>query len=67
MPNTPNTLSVRNEGTHYAVYVNNQLMGEADDDRLSGGRAGVALDLPVSSEERVITINTFSVYVPMTP
>jgi hypothetical protein len=65
--NMPNTLSVRNEGTHFSVYVNEQLMGEADDNRLSGGRAGLALDMPVSSEERAITISGFSVYVPLTP
>jgi hypothetical protein len=67
VPNTPNILAVRNEGTHYTVYVNDQLMGEVDDSRLAGGRAGIALDLSVSSEERVISFSAFVVYVPPTP
>jgi hypothetical protein len=66
-PGKPNILSVRVEGSHFTFYVNDQLVGDADDARLTGGRTGVVVGAPTSTDERVYTLSKFQTYVPASP
>ena len=44
-PGEVNQIKIIVTGSHYAFYINDQLVGETDDDRLSRGKVGLAIEL----------------------
>ena len=44
-PGEVNQIKIIVTGSHYAFYINDQLVGETDDSRLSRGQAGLAIEL----------------------
>jgi hypothetical protein len=63
-PGEVNRLTVLAEGTHYTFYINDQYVGEANDDRLDQGEAGVAIELLDADDTAVFEFDNFEVRAP---
>jgi tRNA A-37 threonylcarbamoyl transferase component Bud32 len=63
-PGETNRLTVLAEGDHYIFYINDQYVGEADEDRLSAGEAGVAIELLDADDAAVFEFDNFEVRTP---
>jgi hypothetical protein len=63
-PGDPNRLTVLAEGSHYTFYINDQYVGEADDDRLSRGQAGLAVELLDAGDTATFEFDNFEVRAP---
>ena len=63
-PGETNRLTVLAEGSHYTFYINDQYVGEADEDRLSQGEAGVAIELREAGDAAVFEFDNFEVRAP---
>ena len=59
-----NRLAVVAEGAHFVLFVNDQYVAEVDDDRLSSGMVGVAVDLFDPGDEAVFEFDNFELRVP---
>jgi len=59
-----NRLTVIGEGSHFTFYVNDQLVGEADDDRLISGQAGLAIELVDAGDAAIFEFDDFEVRAP---
>jgi len=63
-PGETNRLTVLAEGFHYTFYINDQYVGEANEDRLSQGEAGVAIELLDAGDTAVFEFDNFEVRAP---
>ncbi len=62
-PREINTLEVEAYGNHLFFYINDQFVGEAIDDALKSGRAGLCVDLP-AGHEGVFVFDNFTLSAP---
>jgi len=62
-PGETNQLETIVEGSHYTFYINDQLVGECDDDRLSRGKAGLAIELD-KGDTAIFEFDNFEVRAP---
>jgi hypothetical protein len=62
-PNEVNRLAVQAIGTRFVFYINNEIVGELENDNLAVGIAGVVANF-TKSGEGTMQIDNFSVYVP---
>jgi concanavalin A-like lectin/glucanase superfamily protein len=58
-PGEVNRLAVGAEASHFTLYVNGEQVGEADDSRLPGGTAGVAVELNQAGDQAVFQFDNF--------
>jgi len=58
-PGEVNRLAVGAEGSHFALYVNGESVGEADDARLPSGTVGVAIELNQAGDKAVFQFDNF--------
>jgi hypothetical protein len=63
-PGDVNRLAVVAEGAHFVFFVNDQYVAEVDDDRLSSGMVGVAVDLFDPGDEAVFEFDNFELRAP---
>jgi hypothetical protein len=63
-PGETNRLTVLASGDHYTFYINDQYVGEADEDRLSRGEAGVAIELVAADDAGIFEFDNFEVRAP---
>jgi len=63
-PGGTNRLTVLAEGSHFAFYINEQYVGEADDDRLSRGQLGLAIELADAGDTAVFEFDNFEMRAP---
>ena len=59
-----NRLTVLAEGSHFVFFINDQYVGEADDSRLSRGRAGVAIELYNAGDKATFEFDNFKLLAP---
>jgi len=59
-----NRLTVIAEGSHFTFYVNDEFIGEADDDRLSPGETGVAIELLDAGDAAIFEFDDFELRAP---
>jgi cell wall-associated NlpC family hydrolase len=64
LPGKVNRLTVIAEGTHYTFYVNDQYVGEAEDDRLSQGKAGMVIELIHTDDTAVFEFDNLEIRAP---
>jgi len=62
-PGKVNQIKIIVTGLHYAFYINDQLVGECDDSRLSRGQAGLAIELD-KGDSAVFEFDNFEVHAP---
>lgn len=62
-PNEVNRLAVQAIGTRFVFYINNEMVGELENDNLAVGIAGVLANFNMSGEG-TLQIDNFGVYVP---
>ena len=62
-PNEFNRLAVQAIGTRFVFYINNEMVGELENDYLPGGVSGVVVSF-YNSGEGTLQIDNFGVYVP---
>jgi len=62
-PGKVNQIKTIVTGSHYAFYINDQLVGEVDDDRLSRGEVGLAIELD-KGDTAIIEFDNFEVRAP---
>ncbi len=62
-PGETNRIKIIVEGAHHAFYVNDQLVGEVDEDRLSSGKVGLAIELS-KDDVAVFEFDDFEVRAP---
>ena len=63
-PGGTNRLTVLAEGSHFTFYINEQYVGEADDDRLSRGQPGLAIELADAGDTAVFEFDNFEIRAP---
>jgi hypothetical protein len=63
-PGETNRLTVVGVGSHFTFYINDQYVGEADEDRLSPGEAGLAIELLDAGDAAVFEFDDFEVRAP---
>ncbi len=63
-PGDVNRLAVVAEGAHLVFFVNDQYVAEVDDDHLSSGMVGVAVDLFDPGDEAVFEFDNFELRAP---
>ncbi len=63
-PNDWNKIAVSAEGSHFTVFINDQYIGEFDDDHLSNGRVGLAFNLPISGQRATCEFDQFEIHNP---
>jgi len=63
-PGGTNRLTVLAEGSHFTFYINEQYVGEADDDRLSRGQLGLAIELADAGDTAVFEFDNFEMRAP---
>jgi tRNA A-37 threonylcarbamoyl transferase component Bud32 len=59
-----NRLTVIAQGSHFTFYINDQYVGEADDDRLNVGIAGLAIELLDASDAANFEFDDFEIRAP---
>jgi tetratricopeptide (TPR) repeat protein len=60
-PNESNRLTVSAQGSHFTFFINDLFVGEADNDRLSYGRVGLAVELYNAGDEAVFEFDNFEI------
>jgi hypothetical protein len=63
-PGETNRLTVIAVDSHFTFYINDQYVGEADEDRLGEGEAGLAIELLDSDDAAVFEFDDFEVRAP---
>ena len=63
-PGEVNRLSVSAIGSHMLLFINDQFVGEAEDDRLSSGKVGVSVNLANARNAAVIEFDRFELRTP---
>lgn len=63
-PSQANRLAVKAEGSHFTFFINDQPVGEADDNRVSGGRVGVEIELFSGRDSATLEFDNFEVRAP---
>ncbi len=63
-PGEANRLTVKAEGSHFTFFVNDQQVGEADDNQLTAGGAGLAVEVPNGGESAVFEFDNFELRAP---
>lgn len=66
-PNQVNHLSAIAQGARFIFFVNEQLIGEADDDHLSEGQCGVVIGLFNPEDEATFEFDNFELRAPLIP
>jgi hypothetical protein len=59
-----NKLAVSALGSHFIFFLNDQIVGEADDTRLASGWVGLAVGAPVSPQAAIIEFDNFELRAP---
>jgi hypothetical protein len=59
-----NRLAVRAEGTHYTLFVNGQYQDEVDDKELTGGVAGLWIEVDKANDTVSLEFGNFEVRAP---
>jgi hypothetical protein len=59
-----NRLAVLAQGGHLKFYINDRLVGEADDSRVTSGEVGVALELNNGGDHATFEFDNFEVRTP---
>lgn len=59
-----NKLAVSAVGSHFIFFLNDQIVGEADDTRLTNGWVGLAMGAPVSTQTAIVEFDNFEVHTP---
>lgn len=62
-----NRITVVAQGTHFAFFINDQFVAEADDDRLDSGTVGLAIELSKAGDEAVFEFDNFELRAPPAP
>ena len=63
-PGEANRLTVIGRGSHFTFYINDQYVAEAEDDRLTAGDVGVAVELLDDGDSAVFEFDDFEVRAP---
>jgi hypothetical protein len=63
-PGEVNRLTVIAEGSHFTFYINDEYVGEADDDRLTRGQSGLAIELLDAGDAATFEFDNFEVRAP---
>lgn len=63
-PGDTNRLTVIAEGSHFLLFINNQYVGEASDDKLGNGRVGVAIQFFNPNDQVVVEFDDFELRAP---
>ena len=63
-PGEVNRLTVIAEGSHFTFYINDEYVGEADDDRLTRGQSGLAIELLDAGDAATFEFDNFAVRAP---
>jgi hypothetical protein len=63
-PGEANRLTVIGVGSHFTFYINDQYVSEADEDRLSQGDAGLAIELLDTDDAAIFEFDDFEVRAP---
>ena len=63
-PGEVNRMTVLGEGSHFSFYINDQYVGDAEDDQLSSGEVGLTLTLYNAGDEAVYEFDRFEVRAP---
>jgi hypothetical protein len=63
-PGEVNRLAVIAEGSHFTFYINDEYVGEADDDRLTRGQSGLAIELLDAGDAAIFEFDNFEVRAP---
>lgn len=58
-PGKMNRLMVVAQGSHFGLYINDQPVGEADDDKLRKGKAGLTMELYNAGDEAIFEFDNF--------
>jgi hypothetical protein len=58
-PGEVNRLAVRSEGSHFAFFINDEFVGEADDDEFSSGIVGLVVGFPEARRQAVFEFDNF--------
>jgi serine/threonine-protein kinase len=59
-----NRLAVVGEGSHFTFYINDEYVGEIDEDRLPSGKMGLAIELLDAKDAAVFEFDDFEVRAP---
>jgi hypothetical protein len=63
-PSQANRLTVKAEGSHFTFFINDQQVGESDDNQLSGGRVGLETELFNGGDSAVFEFDNFELRAP---
>ncbi len=63
-PDKVNRVTIIAQGEHYTFYVNDQLVGEAQDDRLSQGKAGIMIELVGAGDTAIFEFDNLEIRAP---
>jgi serine/threonine-protein kinase len=63
-PGKTNRVTVIAQGSHYTFYINDQYVAEAEDDRLSQGKAGMAIELVNTDDTAVFEFDNLEIRAP---
>ncbi len=63
-PGEANRLTVRAERSHFTLFINDQLVGEADDDHLTRGSVGLAIEVFNAGDSAVYEFDNFELRAP---
>jgi len=58
-PGEVNQLAVRGEGSHFEFFINDELVGEADDSEFSSGIVGLVIGFPNAGDQAVFEFDDF--------
>ena len=57
-------MTVLGEGSHFRLYINDQYVGEAEDDHLAEGEVGLTITLYNAGDEAIYEFDRFEVRAP---
>jgi hypothetical protein len=60
---TTNVIKVVGDGSHFLFFINDELMGEVEDDHIFSGQVGLAASLPKGSQA-TFTFDNFDLNAP---
>ncbi len=63
-PGEANRLTVKAEGSHFTLFINDQQVGEADDDQLTTGSVGLAIEIFNAGDTAVYEFDNFELRAP---
>jgi hypothetical protein len=64
LPSQVNRVTVIAQGAHYTFYVNDQYVGDAEDDRLNQGKAGMMIELVDAGDAAIFEFDNLEIRAP---